>query len=84
MEKKPCPRCLLRDLSDRDIEESVKRLIAAMPEKEKADAALYGKRLDICVSCENLLSGTCLLCGCYAELRAAKKDAHCPCVPGKW
>ena len=37
----------------------------------------YERRLAICKECEKLNEGTCLACGCYVELRAAAKAAHC-------
>ena len=45
---------------------------------EKTDEKDYQKRLSICLSCDNLLSGTCLSCGCYVEIRAAIKRGRCP------
>ena len=51
---------------------------------EKTDEATYAARLNICRTCDDLHSGTCALCGCYVEARAAKKRQGCPKVPEKW
>lgn len=48
-------------------------MIAALPEEKRADDDTYRHRLDICGSCESLGSGICGKCGCFVELRAAKK-----------
>lgn len=44
----------------------------------------YAARLNICRTCDDLHSGTCALCGCYVEARAAKKRQGCPKVPEMW
>ena len=48
------------------------------------DPETYAARLNICRTCDNLHSGTCALCGCYLEARAAKKRQGCPKVPEMW
>ena len=55
-----------------------------MPEEQRAEEAVFSSRLAACKACDNLLNGTCALCGCYVELRAAKRVQQCPDVPGKW
>lgn len=80
-----CRRCLLRDVpSQAALAEIIRERIAAMPEEQRADEAVQTERLDICQTCDHLLSGTCALCGCYVELRAAKRRQRCPAVPPKW
>ena len=65
-----------------DIYEYVKKTRAMLPASEKAPDELYEERLNFCLACESLLAGTCLKCGCYVEIRAASKAAHCPI--SKW
>ncbi len=78
-----CKLCLIRDMAEKaDIYEYVKKTRAMLPESEKATDELYEERLKHCTGCESLLSGTCLKCGCYVEIRAASKAAHCPI--SKW
>ncbi len=80
-----CKRCLLEDLSlAYDLKGLLDRLAEGIPPKEKADEETVAARLGICRQCDHLTSGTCTLCGCYVELRALKKTALCPHVPGKW
>ncbi len=73
-----CKRCLLRESEQEDIYESIKIRIEKLSEKEKADDILYKERISKCLDCENLLSGVCMKCGCYAEFRAAFKKQSCP------
>ena len=39
---------------------------------------------ELCRTCDDLHNGTCALCGCYVEARAAKKRQGCPKVPEMW
>lgn len=83
MEKKPCKRCLLSDMGGQVYEERIKKLLLLMDKEIKAEEALYEERLSVCRSCERLsggetTAGTCLACGCYAELRASVKKNRCP------
>lgn len=68
-----------------DILKSVKEHIAKIPAKEKTADALYAERLAHCRQCEHLISGVCVKCGCYVELRAAFASQKCPNVKArKW
>ena len=40
-------------------------------------------RLACCKACDALNAGTCMQCGCYVEMRAARLDMHCP-KEGQW
>ena len=46
--------------------------------------ALYETRLACCRDCEALQNGTCMQCGCYVEMRAARSDMHCPLTEPRW
>lgn len=76
--RKPCTRCLLEEAGKQDVYEIILKRIAEIPEALRADKALYAQRLGTCKSCEHISGGTCLKCGCYAELRAARADSYCP------
>ncbi len=83
--RKPCRRCLLEDIpSQAELVKSVRELIGLMPEENRAAAEVTGRRLEECRRCDHLIEGMCGLCGCYVELRAAKKKMRCPDVPGRW
>lgn len=69
-----CRRCLLKDMSDTEFFESVRAYIQNIPDEQKAPEALYRERLQKCTSCDQLVNGMCALCGCFVEIRAAKKN----------
>lgn len=80
-----CKRCLLHEAAEEDTLKSIKERIDKLSEKERAPVELYEKRLRECKSCDNLISGVCMKCGCYVEFRAAFKKNNCPNVKDrKW
>ncbi len=80
--RKPC-RCLLAE-SWPSLGETVAAYVAALPEEERVPEAVYAARLALCLACDRLRDGTCALCGCYVEARAAKRSLRCPGVPPRW
>lgn len=84
MNERICKRCLLAEAGETDLLRTLGELKAAMPEEDKADAAEYERRLALCRDCDELIGGTCMKCGCYAEFRALKKRMHCPHELKKW
>lgn len=81
---KRCRRCLLEDMADEnDYYKSVLRYRATMPKKLRTPDGAYAARLEFCRACESLQNGTCMQCGCYVEMRAARIDMHCP-LENKW
>ena len=56
---------------------------AALPAKKRTPDAEYAARLACCKACDALNAGTCMQCGCYVEMRAARLDMHCP-KEGQW
>lgn len=79
-----CRKCLLADMDMGDIERSILQYIKELPEDKKADDETYRARLVQCRSCECLINGMCAECGCYVELRAAKKNMYCAGKTKKW
>jgi len=80
-----CPGCLLRDMDfERPLYELVREVISAMEPALKAAESVYESRLEICKKCLNLQSGMCKLCGCYVEVRAARRDQRCPDILPRW
>ncbi len=71
---------MVADEKYRDLE----AYISAIPEDKRASGDVYRARLEVCRSCDNLAYGTCLKSGCYAEMRAIKKDARCPDDFDRW
>lgn len=81
----PCKKCLLREMAEgTDARREVEKALRRLPEKDLAPENVREKRLAACKGCESLSSGTCLLCGCYVELRAALRRGACPHVPDRW
>ena len=79
---KPC-RCLT-DQAMPGMKAVIEDVIASLPPAQLADSPVYRARLDICLACPELADGTCRLCGCFVEVRAAQKKNQCPHVPGYW
>ena len=42
------------------------------------------RRIALCRTCPHLDEGTCRLCGCYVEYRAAFELKDCPDLPSRW
>ncbi|MBO4987366.1 MAG: hypothetical protein J6C63_00795 [Lachnospiraceae bacterium] len=78
MEKKPCLKCLLKEMDEAAYMEKLHRYIEMMDAKSRTADDKYEERLSICKQCDYLEAGTCLACGCYVELRAATKISACP------
>ena len=80
---KPC-RCLLFEAGEKDMARTVAEYVASLDDAIRTPEDVYRVRLDICRECPELMNGTCRLCGCYVETRAAKRVQGCPMVPPRW
>lgn len=76
--KKPCRKCLLAAYDPEGALQTIREMIEVMPPEQRADEAEYRRRLSICENCGELNAGVCGKCGCYTELRAAKRNQYCP------
>ena len=72
-----CRKCLFNQDSG-ELYQSIQELIASLSPEEKAGEEEYRRRLDVCRECEKLQNGMCLSCGCFVQVRAAKKGESCP------
>ena len=80
-----CKKCLLLESAEGDMLNLIKEKISKLSPEEKVSQDVYESRLNYCKSCDNLISGMCLKCGCYVEFRAAFKKQNCPDVANrKW
>lgn len=79
-----CKRCLLREMANEDMYHRIQRTIDAIPPKLRCSKVEYDARLALCKECEKLIGGMCRVCGCFVEVRAAKKSKHCPGIPRRW
>ena len=82
-QQKPC-RCLLAKSGQEDMARLVADYLSTLPEEQKVPEDVYRARLVLCEACDALHNGTCVLCGCYVEARAAKRGLGCPLVPPRW
>ena len=83
--RRPCLRCLIADLPDeKALAGIIRERIEQLPPEKKVTEEERQQRLNCCRRCSRLNHGTCALCGCYVEIRAARKSMGCPDVPGKW
>ena len=74
-----CKKCLTRDMIDKDAYyRTLQELIDNINEEVKTPSEEYERRLLVCTDCDKLYDGMCRGCGCYVELRAAKKSNKCP------
>ena len=82
--KRPC-RCLVGEMPDgAELAKIIRERIETIPEEERAAEEEYEFRLSQCRACGFLQRGTCARCGCYVEIRAARKRQRCPEVPPNW
>ncbi|MCC8137047.1 MAG: DUF6171 family protein [Clostridiales bacterium] len=79
-----CRRCLLRDMPDQERYANLYAYLDSLSADDRVPDAVYAERLAVCRTCDKLLSGMCILCGCYVELRAAMRVRGCPHVPPRW
>lgn len=73
-----CKKCLLYEAGEKNAYKTVKDYINNLDSEFKVEEVIYNSRLEKCKSCDFLISGMCLKCGCYAEIRAVFKDKQCP------
>lgn len=79
-----CKKCLLEDMDTNAELQNILDYIKEIPADRRAADELYRRRLNICRGCNSLANGICGKCGCYVELRAAKKDMYCASEDKKW
>ena len=77
---KECKRCLLREAAEEDTLAAIREKLDALPPADRADERLSNARLEACRTCDHLLSGVCMKCGCYVEFRAGHRRMRCPNV----
>lgn len=74
---KNCKRCLLREAGETVTYEEISAYLDSIKET-LTDEITAEKRLEHCKLCESLISGMCLKCGCYVEVRARLREGECP------
>lgn len=72
-----CKKCLLLEAGERKSFESVQSYLDNLDDEMKISDDKYNQRISCCKNCDSLISGMCLKCGCYVEIRARLKDKEC-------
>lgn len=75
--REKCKRCLLLQAGEKQSYDEIKKYIGTLDSSVKVSENEYKNRLDLCRKCDQLLSGMCLKCGCYVEVRAVFKNKSC-------
>lgn len=73
-----CKKCLLLEAGELSSYKTVTDYLSNLDDSLRVGDNVYDERLSCCKRCENLISGMCLKCGCYVEIRAALKGKRCP------
>ncbi|MCR5426851.1 MAG: DUF6171 family protein [Lachnospiraceae bacterium] len=73
-----CRKCLMQDMGGQEqFFADLKSYIEAIAPEDRTPEASYAERLRRCRECDYLEQGMCRACGCYVELRAARRMQHC-------
>lgn len=81
---KPCIKCLVRELGERELLQSLEAYRYSVPPEEQAEEREYHRRLELCKACDWLRQGICGKCGCFVEARAYRSGAVCPHELPRW
>ena len=79
-----CRRCTAPTRSEEAYLDELRVYVRQTEDDMKVSDRVYRKRLACCSSCSSLIAGTCRLCGCYVELRAALWYKSCPMTAPAW
>lgn len=72
-----CRRCLLQDMTDGEYYRTVSEYVNSLDDAVRTPPQEYEARLASCRQCGQLVNGMCALCGCFVEVRAAKRQNRC-------
>lgn len=80
-----CKKCLLYESGEKVTYNEIMQYVLSLDKNELVDEEVYLKRISYCKNCSSLISGMCIKCGCYVEIRARLEDKNCPNVnERKW
>ena len=79
-----CKKCLLSEIDKDKYYANMYEYIALLPVDIKTEESEYQRRLQLCKRCDSLVNGMCKRCGCFVEVRAAKKNNNCPSEEHYW
>ena len=72
-----CKKCLI-GVAAEDYLRMLQRSKEAIAPRDRPSDEEYQRRNRLCEACDRLQGPTCVACGCFVELRALRKSAHCP------
>ncbi len=72
-----CKKCFL-GVEAESYQELIEKALSHIPARDRTPEAEHARRVALCEECEYFNTATCRACGCYVELRAAKRGTHCP------
>lgn len=73
-----CKRCLLLEAGEKVTYKEIQNYVNSLDKSDLVSESVYQKRITNCINCDFLISGMCLKCGCYVEVRARLKNQDCP------
>lgn len=78
-----CRRCAEEDP---DLAAHLDEYVASLPKEVRASPAAYEYRLSRCAECPRRRGILCSVCGCFIQVRAAKRMLECPIDfgPPRW
>lgn len=79
-----CKKCLLSEIDKDRYYANMYEYIELLPADIKTEEKEYQRRLSLCKECDYLENGMCRKCGCFVEVRAAKKVNYCPSEHKFW
>lgn len=79
-----CKKCLLSEIDKDRYYTNMYEYIELLPVDIKTEENEYQRRLSLCKQCDDLENGMCRKCGCFVEVRAAKKVNYCPSEKHFW
>ena len=82
--RKPCTRCLLRDMGEEEAYRIFKRYLDSFDEEIRTEKEEYERRLRQCKQCDSHRDGICGKSGWYVEARALLQEGTCPHEEPRW
>ena len=79
-----CPKCLEIPADERELARVLDRYLSTLSPEVRVTKEIYEARLSICADCPHRALYTCRKCGCYVQVRAARRSYACPSEEEKW
>lgn len=76
--EKPCGICARKNMDTQAALAQLAEYIESLPEEMRVVPEEFDRRIEACLACPQQVQGTCSLCGCFVQARAAKWRLRCP------